>query len=143
MGAAPIRERLAAYLEPIGADISDEDGRFSFETASSRVFVDVEPHPNGEATIVSVMVPVLVDVPINAALYEFVARHTDSWRFGHLAMFDHEAGGECMLFLCHNLLGDYLDREELLYAVIGLGEAADRAASEWVGIVGGRKLIER
>lgn len=143
MGAAPIRERLGAYLASIGVDISEEDGKFSFETETTRVFVDVEQHPNGEATIVSVMAPVLIQVPISPALYEFVARHTDSWRFGHLAIFDHDGGEECMLFLCHNLLGDYLDREELLYAAVGLGDAADRAAGEWASIVGGRKLIER
>lgn len=138
-----IRERLRIHLDSIGVDIGYDDGKFHFETGSSRVFIGAEEHPNGEATIVSVMVPVLINVPITSSLYEFVARHTDDWRFGHLAMFDQEGGLECMLFLCHNLLGDYLDREELLYAAVGLGEAADRAAGEWVDIVGGRKLIER
>lgn len=138
-----VRTRVNVYLQ-VAVDVEvDDDGKFSFETESTRVFVDVEAHPNGEATIVSVMVPVLIGVPITPSLYEFVARRTDSWRFGHLAMFDQESGEECMLFLCHNLLGDYLDREELLYAAVGLGEAADRAAGEWVDVIGGRKLIER
>jgi hypothetical protein len=104
--------------------------------------VSVEAHPNGEVAIVNVMVPVLVEVPVGPDLYMFVAQHTDVWRFGHLVMFEDEDTQTCLLFLCHNLLGDYLDKEELIYAAFGLGEAADRAANEWLDELGGRKLIQ-
>jgi hypothetical protein len=139
---AGVKERVQAYLTSVTPVLVDEDGKYSFETENTRVFVSVEAHPNGEVAIVNVMVPVLVEVPVGPDLYMFVAQHTDVWRFGHLVMFEDEDTQTCLLFLCHNLLGDYLDKEELIYAAFGLGEAADRAANEWLDELGGRKLIQ-
>jgi hypothetical protein len=51
-------------------------------------------------------------------------------------------GAQPLLCVSDNLVGDYLDKDELIYAVFGRGEAADRAASERVEQLGGRKLIE-
>jgi hypothetical protein len=118
------------------------DGENSFDSEITLVIVGVEEPPNREVVIVSEIVTVLQEKRVNPDLCSFVARHTDVWRFGHLVMFEDEGSAQCSLFVCHNLLGDYLDKEELIYAAFGLGEAADRAANEWLDELGGRKLIQ-
>ena len=139
---ASVKERVQAYLTSMGPVQIDANGTYIVEMGSTKTFVSVDAHPNNEKTLVKITTPILYDVPITADLYKYVALHADDWFFGSLGLWPKEDGLTGMLVMGHTLLGDYLDKDELLYAVYGVGGTADDLDDELMAQFGGTRLID-
>lgn len=139
---AAVKDKVQAYLTSQGPVQIDSEGRYGVEMGSARVYVEVEEHPNGEVVVVKVVAPFLFDVPITPDLYEYFALHADDWFFGSLGVWPNDEGTTALLVLRHTLLGDFLDKDELLYAVYGVGGVADDLDDELQQKFGGTRAIE-
>jgi len=139
---AETKERVQAYLTREFDSVTvDGDGDYSLAAGSTQVFVRVMQHPNDESTIVSVWAPVLAQVEPTAELFEYVATKTDSWFFGHLSV-EMDEQGLAFIAMSHRLLGDFLDLDELMFVVVGIGQVADRIDDELQVMFGGMKFRE-
>lgn len=136
---AGVRERVQTFLTSEGPVTIDANGRFSIRNGSTNGFIEVKAHGNGEATIVSVLAPLLFGVRLTPELYKYVALHCDDWTFGSLGLWPDETGESGMLVLRHTLLGDYLDKDELMYAVYGVLGTADDIDDELQKQFGGKR----
>jgi hypothetical protein len=139
---AAVKEKVQAYLTSQGRVSIDEDGDLSVDYGSTRLNVSVVPHPNGEVTVVQVWAPILFDVPLTPALYEYVALHASDHFFGSLGLLALDDGVHGFLMLRHTLLGDFLDKDELLYAAFGIVASADAMDDELMEKFGGTRLID-
>jgi hypothetical protein len=131
-----VRNKVQKYLTSIGPVSIDSDGDYSLRAGSARVFVRVQAHPNGESTIVRVFTQAVSGVRLSPELYEFVATNT-STVFGTLSVFKNE-DGTGMLVMRETLLGDFIDEEELKYAVLGIAFSTDEIDQELAERFGGR-----
>lgn len=133
-----VKQRVQSYLTSEGPVNIDAQGRYSLAVGSTRVFVEVADYSNGEMSVVKVVAPILFNVPITPSLYEYVALHADDWTFGSLGLWpDGDDLQQGSLMMRHSLLGDYLDKDELLYAVYGVGSVADNLDDDLATRFGG------
>jgi len=86
-------------------------------------------------TLVRMVVPVLREVPPSPALFEYVATEGQNYYFGGLHYVPGIEGG--MLLFKETLLGDYLDEEELMNAVVAVVGTANRIDNDFVARFGG------
>lgn len=138
---AATKERVQTYLTSVGPVQIDSDGDYSVARGSTRAFVRVLEHPNGEATFINVFALVLRDVPLTPALYEYVATKGGDYIFGHLELRKGDDGKGYLVF-SHTLLGDYLDQDELMYAVFGVSGTADDLDDELQTQFGGSRFAD-
>jgi hypothetical protein len=141
-----LRDQVQRILaEAVGPLELRPEGDITFRHGSARVFVDCteqEFDNDSRRTLVNVAAPVLFNVPASPALFEYIATNSDNWLFGHLsAARDDETGGVNVL-MTHRLLGDYLDAEELLSAVIGIVMTAEDLDDELKARFGGERMHE-
>ena len=134
-----VKERVQNYLTTLGPIEIDERGMFGFLSGSTHVIVQVVAHPDEKAALVVVSCSLLFEVPLTPELYRHVAVHADDWWFGHLFLIENEGATTGTLIGRHTLLGDYLDKDELLYAVNGVGYSADGADDELQKQFGGKR----
>lgn len=137
---AAVKEKVQAMLADGGIVGVDRDGDFSVDAGSTRSFVRVRDAADGKITLVEVFAPILREVTPTADLWEYLARANNSWIFGHLVAFDRGETVEIMMI--HHLLGDFLDREELNWAVYGIASAADSVDDELQAKFGGKRLSD-
>lgn len=131
-----VKEKVRRILiDRLGSAEEDRDGDFTIRNGSARIFIRVMER-NEEATMVRVWSLVAMGIPKSPELFEHVAMSTDGYFFGHLGLFEAEDG--MTVTFSHNLLGDYLDAEELMYAVGGVASSADQIDDELVANFGGR-----
>ena len=131
-----VKERVRRILiDRLGSCEEDRDGDFTIRNGSARVYIRVNQR-NEDATIVHIWALVALDIPPTPELFEHIARNADGYFFGHLGMFEGDDG--ITVTFSHNLLGDYLDAEELMYAVGGVASSADELDDELVAKFGGR-----
>ncbi len=94
-------------------------------------------------TVVGVSSAILFEVTPTPELYEWVAREGGAYYFGHVTVWDDpDGGGKVMLIMTHNLLGDYLDEEELRAAMWGVLSIADRLDDQLQPRFGGKRLAD-
>lgn len=141
MGQAEVKERVQRILTEKGTIGIDGDGDFTFQAGSSRVFIRVSEREGTDTTIVAVFAPVLRDVQPSPELFEFIAREGGDYFFGHLSFLGFEDGTSLLLFK-HNLLGDYLDPEELHWVVGAVGGTADDLDDDLQAKFGGKRVHE-
>ena len=129
------RSKVQKYLTALGSVNIDSDGDFSLQKGSARVFVNVAAHPNGDATLVRVFCQIVQNVPLTPALFEFVATDFGTI-FGTLVVAKRE-DGTGVLIMRETLLGDFLDADELEYAVLGIVSSADEIDDKLAARFGG------
>lgn len=116
-------------------------GEFSLRHESARAFVRVfQPDADGEV-FVKVVAPVLFGVTDGPDLWKHVAYHADDYFFGHLSL-ETDSDGETSIFFTHLLLGDYLDAEELHWALGACLTTANNLDDELQAQFGGRRFHE-
>ena len=135
-----VKSKVQAILTDHGPVQIDRDGDFSFGAGSTRVFVRVLAHPNDEATLISIFAPVLFDVPLTPEFYEYLAKLSDAMVFGHLTLAPGSTDEFGFLLVTHTLLGDYVDDEELLYAVYAVANSADHFDDSLQEQFGGKRF---
>ena len=138
---AAVREKVQQYLtHSLGTVNIDSDGDFSLRYGSARVFLRVYTHEASNNTLINLFVPVLMGVKETPQVFEYVALHADDYIFGHLNAVRTDDG--LRIFLNHCLLGDYLDEQELVSAVVSVLGAADHIDDELQTQFGGTRFHE-
>lgn len=127
-----VRAKVQTYLLREGEIGMDQNGRFTVDQGSTRIYVSFAPQEPQELVYVVITAPVAFYVPVTPALYEYVARESDKWFWGHIAMSqypdDSEHAGQAYVYLTDTLLGDFLDPLEItlpVYAVLNVANAMD------------------
>jgi hypothetical protein len=90
--------------------------------------------------VVSVRGQVAQHVPISTELKEYIATISGAYMFGHPAYFEDK--GEAFIEFKHNLLGDFLDPDELLVALALVAQASNDLDDEIKGRFGGERWID-
>jgi hypothetical protein len=134
---------------PMGLRISLQGNTLSvsFTDSSTRVslsFTDWGVNKAGDpSTLVGVTAPLLWEVEPTPEVFEWIAREGGKFYFGHVTAYDDSsAPGKLFLMMSHTLLGDYLDEEELHWALYTLLQTADKLDDELKGKFGGKRLSD-
>jgi hypothetical protein len=134
---------------PMGLRISLQGTTITvtFQDSSTRVninFTDWGKNKAGDpSTLVQISSPLLWEVDPTPQLYEWIAREGGKYYFGHVTAYDDSsAAGKLFLNMSHTLLGDYLDEEELHWALYSLLNTADKLDDELKGKFGGKRLAD-
>lgn len=137
-----VREKVAAILAAQTDVAVDDDGDLSVQVGEGRGFVRVMPHPNGEVTLVIAFSPVVLDVELTPALFEFLARNGDALIFGHLVLEVDEGSDRGVVLIMHKLLGESVDANQLIYALYGVATSAVEIGEQMHAAFGGQRLID-
>ena len=139
---AAVKERVRRILiDRLGSVEEDRDGDFTIRNGSARCFIRISAR-NEQFSLVRTWALVASDVPPSPAFFEYVARKADDFYFGHLSVFEDPESKLLTLVMSHTLLGDFLDADELMFAVIGVASSADELDDQVVADFGGRKFHE-
>ena len=141
MGVEEVRSKVQRILtERFGSVRVDQDGDFGIQNESAVAFVRVNEW--GEETVVHVTAYVLMDVPLSPELYEWVATE-GSYFFGHVRINREDGAATGTLVFNQTLLGDFLDKAELINALDSVAIIANQLDDELQGRFGGQKFIEQ
>jgi hypothetical protein len=133
---AGTRTKVQQYLTQNFSNVNIEaDGNYSLRHGSTRIFVRIRTHDDGDWTWVTLEIPILLHVKETPEVFEYVALHSDDYIFGHLGAARTDEG--LIIWFSHALLGDYLDEEELGRAVAGMLSVADHMDNELQSQFGG------
>lgn len=134
----PMGLRIALQGETITVTFSDSSTRVNLN------FSAWGQNKAGDAsTLIQLSAPLLWEVDPSPTLFEWVAREGGKYYFGHVTVFDDQsAPGKLFLMMKHTLLGDYLDEEELHWALYTLLQTADGLDDELKGKFGGKRLAD-
>ena len=136
---AVVKDKVQRYLTDLLGNVQiDRDGDFNFRHGSAHVFVRVTPLGD-ERTFVAVWAHTNHEVPPSPELYEYIATG-NQYRFGYLRC--REENGKVSVVFAHNLLGDFLDPDELKMTVVLVAQTADEVDDAIVTRFGGRKFHE-
>jgi hypothetical protein len=134
---------------PMGLRISLQGNSISvtFTDSSTRVNVGIQDYGVNKAgdpsSLVQLSAPILWEVDPSPALYEWIAREGGKYYFGHVTAYDDTtAEGKLFLSMSHTLLGDYLDEEELHWALYAILGTADKLDDELKEKFGGKRLAD-
>jgi hypothetical protein len=138
-----VRDRVASIMSDLVGGLQlNPGGDLSFDYETATVYVNVRPFME-DSTVVNVFAFTNVGLQPTRELFEFVARHSGDWIFGHLAVFgDSDGQGEVTLVFRQTMLGDYLDAEELTAAVVAVATTADQIDDQIKQQFGGRTARE-
>lgn len=141
MSAAQVKEKIQRILaEALGSVSVDKDGDFFVRQDSAVVFVRVVERGDG-TTIVKSFAHLLTDVKLTPEVFRWVAIDGQEYFFGHARVIEGDNGLGLILFE-HILLGDFLDAEELKWAVLAVVSAANDMDDDLQARFGGKKFIE-
>jgi hypothetical protein len=119
----------------------DRDGDITLRHESARMFVRCWAKEEDDApVIVAVESPLLLRVKPTPELFKHIALHSDDYVFGHLSAREGDDG--VLVLFSYNLLGDYLDEEELLRACFGVLGTANDLDDELQSKFGGERFHE-
>lgn len=131
-----VREKVQHYLAKNFRIGLEPSGMFSIDLESTRGFVTVLER--GDRVIVKVEAVVAFRVPETDEMYAHVGRTSGDFLFGHLAVHANaDAPGTCMVLFSHALLGNVLDEDELINAVIAVVGTANEVDDDFVAKFGG------
>lgn len=137
-GVAKVREVVEAKLaEMLDAYLVDDHGNYVLGLQSARVFI-VPTWLENDATVVRVFAITNLDVPITAELTSYLLQKNLDFVFGGFAV-DIDNGA---IWFNHNLLGDFLEPQELEATLAAVAQTADRFDDEIKDRFGGRLYVE-
>jgi hypothetical protein len=134
---------------PMGLRISlqGETISITFTDSSTRINVSVQDWGTNKAgdpsALVRLSAPLLWEVEPKPELFEWIARQGGNYYFGHVVAYDDSsAAGKLFLSMSHTLLGDYLDEEELHWALFSMLGTADKLDDELKEKFGGKRYAD-
>ena len=138
-----LKDKVQRYLTETFRVEVDNDGDFVIRGESTAVWVRciVLENAKDQPTLVKVFARILTEVTPTPELFEYVATSADDYTFGHLSL-DKQDGGTYGIWMTHRLLGDYLDAEEIRWAVGAVVGTADKLDDDLKARFGGRRLME-
>ena len=91
MGVAEVKQKVQRHLTREFGSISvDQDGDYWVTSGSARVYVSVKEW--GERTFIEVFSQTNFGLAPSPELYEWIAKHTAEYRFGHVALVELDDG---------------------------------------------------
>jgi len=136
-----VRERVQQWLaEEFGGITIGMPGTNDFEMRIDSTFVRVVVRSFRDHAIIEITAPILFDVPITSEFKDYVALNTGLWVLGGFHYFEDEGGAN--LIFQHTILGDYVDKEELLASLMAVGATAEQLDDELLGQFGGRRSLD-
>lgn len=130
-----LEEALPGLLLAEYADAVQVGRTWSVARGTAQAFVDAV---DGDGRVfVTVRIPLASDVPATPDLFEFVALRADDFLFGHLSC-ERTPRETAAVFLSHTLLGDFLQRGEVLICLESMLSVADTWDELLVKRFGGR-----
>ena len=126
--------------DKLGSVRIDNDGDFVLQNGSSVGFVKVRSWGDDE-TIVKVWSPILSKVKPSPQLYKWVATSGQERFFAHVRIIEGDSN-QVMIILEHDLLGDYLDPDELMNTVLSVMLGADEWDDELQKMFGGERASD-
>lgn len=135
-----IRAKVQDYISEFGQVDLLPGGALSFAYESTRVFVDLLVSDEPVSVSVEVQAPVALGVTLSPALWEGIGRRNASLTFGAFIVYEKEAQAD--VIFRYAILADFLDRQELLNAIVSVVATADAADEEIVGQFGGCRFVD-
>lgn len=126
-----VQKRMTKML---GAVNIDDNGDFSFQNESTRVFV--RPVQRDRAVVVSVYAFTNLEVPPSPELFHFIATRADDFVIGHLSAYESERGVD--MALSHRLMGEHMAPGELEAAIAAIATSANEIDDKIHSMFGGR-----
>jgi hypothetical protein len=116
----------------------------NFESTQLNVMIDERSFGGNDSVVVRFSAPILYGVQLTPELYEWVSTQGSSYDFGcvRVVPIESETGdpaNEGNLWFNHTILGDYLDPQELHWAVAAVGFTADSLDDELKPMFGGKR----
>lgn len=140
-------QRLLTGPMGLRIQLQGETLTVTFTDSSTRVNLTFAAWGQNKAgdpsTLVRLACPLLWEVDATPAVYEWIAREGGKYYFGHVTAYDDATlPGKLFLNMQHTLLGDYLDEEELHWALYTMLQTADKLDDELKGKFGGKRLAD-
>jgi hypothetical protein len=133
------KDKVQRYLTNLVGTVEvTADGRFTFHDGSTQVFVTCSMWAQ-DKTVASIMAPILLGVPATPELFEYIATNASRYLFGHLSAL-RDDDGTIGVLLTHELLGDFLDPDELKIAVGSVALTANDLDDEMKARFGGKRF---
>lgn len=122
----------------------DDDGDIVVRHESAICWVSVSGwhEQEGRNTIVRVRAPILWEVPITPAVYQWVATEGQGYLFGAVRVALEQGKSTGNLWFTHTLLGDNLDEPELETTVVCVLGDANRLDDELQKKFGGKRTTD-
>jgi hypothetical protein len=134
-----LKDKVQRYLTDLVCAVEiTADGRFTFHDGSTQVSVTCSMWAQ-DRTVASIMAPILLGVPATSELFEYIATNANRYLFGHLSALRDDDGTVGVL-LTHELLGDFLDPDELKIAVGSVALTANDLGDEMKARFGGKRF---
>lgn len=130
-----VRDKVQRILNSrFGTIQIDKDGDFTMRHESARLFIRCWEH--GDSVVLRLTSPIVFGAQAGPELFKYIATE-GTYIFGNLYANEGENG--CTIVMHHSLLGDYLDEEELVTAVVRVlgtaNELDDDLAAKFGGTV--------
>lgn len=141
MSEAQVKDKVQRILaDALGSVSIDNEGDFLVRFDSAVVFVRVGTLKDDVSLVRSWSI-MLSEVPLTPEVYRWAATEGQVYFFGKARVYEDENGLGRIHFE-HTLLGDFLDPEELKWAVIALGQTANELDDQLQARFGGKKFLE-
>lgn len=138
MSQDQVRSKVQRLLTDFVGNVQvSRDGDLGITYNSARVIVNFKEFQN-DTTIVKVWSPMLREVKLTPDVYKWVATEGQYKFFAHAKVMEGE-DGTGMIVWEHDLLGDYIDADELRFAVASVAIGADELDDELQARFGGRR----
>lgn len=140
MSVLELKERVRSILtDMLGLIEIDQDGDFRISIDSAAVFVRVVELE--DLNVIHIFSQVLTEVPLSGELYRWVATEGQQFLFCNASVREVDDHTGVVEFQ-YNILGDYLDAEELRMAVRAVVSVAEEKDDELQARFGGRRFFE-
>ena len=140
---ARVREKVESILAREFQVELEPEQTYGIRYGSARVLIDLECNPelDDARVLINLSAPLVFDLEPSPELFEYVATHSVDYYFGHIVATRMD-DGTVMVSSHHTLLGDYLDDDELITAIIDVLVSADIADDEIRDRFGGERYFE-
>lgn len=137
-----IKAKVQRILTSHGTIRIDKDGDFVLQQDSAVLFIRVEEGFGDAETIVSMNVPLILEVQLTPALYEWAAVEGQHFRIGGVNVNKRDGNKSGDIWFHYSLVGDDIDESELMTAVFALLFTCDDLDNDLQKRFGGRLFVD-
>ena len=118
------------------------DGEFILEHNSARLFVEVEEGFGDDGVLIRFNIPMLKDVPVTPALFEYAATEGQLFRLGSIIVGVQDGGKLANVWFKYSIVADDLDESELMTSAYVLMVNCDKLDNQLQARFGGEVVGE-
>lgn len=112
-----VKAKVQRILTSNGSVRLGRNGEFILDHNSATLIVEVEDGFGDDGVIISFVVPMVEDVPLTNALYEWIATDGQDFRIGGTFLLKDDDGKTGSVYFRYAIVGDDLDESELMTSV--------------------------